>query len=85
VARTDQFPVPALTAVADSVGWNPLATVYVSQKRDQIIVCSMTSPGKGHYIESSQLTDVAFTSERLEVGKAVWEALLVFRRDPNLV
>jgi hypothetical protein len=82
--RTERFPVPELNAVANEVGWNPFASVYVSKIRGRIIVCAMTSPEKGHYVESEAIAVMSFESETSLLGQSVWKALLLFRSAPNL-
>jgi hypothetical protein len=82
--RTEHYPVPELTAVANEVGWNPFASVYISQVHNKVIICPMTSPGKGHYVETEAMSVMPFESESFNVGQAVWAALLRFRSSPNL-
>jgi hypothetical protein len=82
--RTETFPVPALTAVADKTGLNPLVTVYLSENRNKVIVCPMTSPGKGHYVESAPLSVLPYHADAELLGQAVWNALLAFRTSADL-
>ena len=82
--RTELFPLPALREVADQTGRNPMASVYLSEVRDRIIVCPMTSPEKGLYVEAEATADRPFTSDSEVLGQSVWEALLRFQVSPQL-
>jgi hypothetical protein len=71
-----QFPVPPLAAVA--------ATAGVPRGRSKIIICPATSVEKGFLYEAEPLAPIPWDSPTEVLGQRVWEALLLFRRTPNL-
>jgi hypothetical protein len=84
MGRTELFPVPALRDVAEQAGRNPMVSVYLSVVKDQIIVCPMTSPDKGLYVEAEATAVQPFKSGSEVLGQSVWEALLRFHVSPQL-
>ena len=84
LGRTERFPVQDLNAVAMRVGWNPVASAYISKLRDRVIICPTTSPGIGHYVEREPTSILSFKSDFAILGQAVWESLLRFRSDPTV-
>lgn len=83
MGRTEHFPVPALLDVAEQAGCIPMASIYLSAAKSQIIVCPMTSPTKGLYVEAEAVVQ-PFNSDSEMLGQSVWEALLLFHLSPYL-
>lgn len=74
MGRTELFPVPALRDVAEQAGRNPMVSTYLSATKNRIIVCPMTSPDKGHYVEADATAVQPFKSGSEVLGQSVWEA-----------
>lgn len=67
-------------------GCRPLATAYLSESRNRIIVCPTTSPDSGGvlYVELPPSAVLTFDVDTEQIGRALWDALLSFRIDSRL-
>jgi hypothetical protein len=78
--RTSRFPVPQLTDLARVVGANPRATVYLSERYKQSLVCPTATPTSGSYVEMPPTATNDWEVPDEMLGERIWEALLLFRK-----
>jgi hypothetical protein len=78
----EQYPVPAVDAVAKKARVNPAASVYLARSLGKIIVApTVASPG-GLYVDCDPSAVLSWDVDVGTLGQHVWEALLAFRNAP---
>ena len=80
----DSFPVPALNDVAQAVGGDPCAAVYMSRLPAKIIICPVGSVERGFHVEQEPLAVLPYACSTDALGQTVWESLLQFKATPGL-
>ena len=72
-----------MTELAQKVGSNPHVSIFLSQRRQKIVVCPTTTPTAGLYVEAKPIVVEPWILHDEAFGQLIWESLLLFRSAPE--